>query len=151
MNDDFLFFVDTNVIVYSRDISDGAKHPPAVEWLAYLWGSRTGRISFQVLQEFYVTVTRKLKPGLPPEIAREDIRNLMAWKPLSPGKELFENAWRIQDRYGFSWWDSLIVSAASDLKCRFLLSEDLQSGQRIDSLSIVNPFEFSPDEIHSIS
>lgn len=146
MNDEVLFFVDTNVLVYSRDPTDTVKHSLAFDWLAFLWKTLAGRISFQVLQEFYVTAAQKLKPGLPREVARDDVRILMVWEPLSPDEKFFENAWRVQDRYGFSWWDSLIVSAALASECHFLLTEDLQTGQKIETLTVVNPFESSPAE-----
>ena len=63
-------FVDTNVLVYSRDASEPEKQPLAMAWMKHLWENRTGRLSFQVLQEFYVTVVFKLDPGLEPENAR---------------------------------------------------------------------------------
>jgi predicted nucleic acid-binding protein len=72
------WFVDTNVLVYARDASEGAKQVSAQRWLEYLWRSRRGRLSHQVLDEYYVLVTEKLKPGLDREQARADVRNLMA-------------------------------------------------------------------------
>ena len=66
-------FVDTNVLVYSRDISEPQKQPLAAAWMAHLWENRTGRLSFQVLQEFHVTVVFKLDPGLEAEKARKDL------------------------------------------------------------------------------
>ena len=78
-------FVDTNVLVYSRDLSEPAKQPQALAWMNHLWTTRTGRTGFQVLQEFYVTVTQKLVPGLDQETAREDVRSLLAWGPNDRG------------------------------------------------------------------
>lgn len=75
-----LYFVDTNVLVYSRDQSETDKSPIAKAWLDYLWRSRQGRLSMQVLQEYYHTVTRRLTPGLTPEAARADIRDLFVWQ-----------------------------------------------------------------------
>jgi predicted nucleic acid-binding protein len=72
-------FVDTNVLVYARDSTEPQKQKQALAWMSYLWKTRTGRLSFQVLQEFYLTVTQKLDPGLEPERARQDVRLLFSW------------------------------------------------------------------------
>ncbi len=69
-------FVDTNILVYTRDSSEPEKQPVAKQWLAHLWERECGRISAQILNEYYVTVTQKLKPGLSKEQARSDIRAL---------------------------------------------------------------------------
>jgi len=90
-------FVDTNILVYVRDSSDPVKQSGAEEVLRVLWRKRTGRLSAQVLQEYYVTVTRKLKPGLRPAEARQDIRDLLAWGPKQVSASILENAWEIED------------------------------------------------------
>ena len=133
-------FVDTNVFVYARDSSDPAKQARASEWLQHLWESRTGRISFQILDEYYVTVTRKLAPGLDPRQARADIEDLMVWRPLPIGEDVLSGAFSIEDRFSFSFWDSLVVSAAQVARCDMLLTEDLQTGAQIDGVTIVDPF-----------
>lgn len=135
-----MFFVDTNVFVYARDDGEPWKRDRAREILARLWHSADGRLSQQVLIEFYATVTRKLRPGLPREEAIADVRELSTWNPVPPSLPLFEHAWQLEDRYGFSWWDSLIVAAALAQNCTTLLTEDLQDGLEIDGLRIVNPF-----------
>jgi predicted nucleic acid-binding protein len=133
-------FVDTNILVYSRDKSEEAKQGIALQWLAVLWQQRSGRISFQTLNEFYVTVTQRLKPGLTRPEAQADIRNLLLWNPIPVDSTVMENAWLIQERYSFSWWDSLILSAAQIQDCTFILSEDMQHGQQIGNMTIINPF-----------
>jgi len=133
-------FVDTNLLVYARDAGEPAKQARAAAVLRVLWQSRLGRVSHQVLQEYYVTVTRKLQPGLPKEDARDDIVALLAWQPLAPSASTLSKAWEIEDRYGFSWWDSLIVASALENRCTLLLTEDLQDGQQIDGLRVLNPF-----------
>jgi predicted nucleic acid-binding protein len=100
-----------------------------------------------VLNEYYVTVTQKLKPGLDANSARADIKSLFSWNPISVDNSVIEVSWLIQDRYGFSWWDSLIVSAAQKVGCSILLSEDLQHEQNIDGIVIINPFLVSPSQI----
>ncbi len=137
-------FVDTNVLVYSRDASEPQKQELAMAWMVHLWSTRTGKLSYQVLQEFYVTVTAKLQPGLDPENARKDVRALLAWRPIMVNDCVFENAWLIQDRRQLSWWDALIISAAQLADCRYLLTEDLQADQEFGRLRVTNPFHVDP-------
>ena len=133
-------FVDTNVLVYARDASDPEKQAVAAAWIAHLWTSAGGRLSVQVLQEYYVTMTRKLDPGLPAEEAREDVRDLTAWRPIRIDEAIVEAAWRVEDRFELSFWDSLIVAAAQAADCEGLLTEDLHHGLEIDGLRIADPF-----------
>jgi len=142
-----LVFVDTNVLVYNRDASESQKQKRAETWLAHLWNNRTGRISFQVLQEYYVTVTAKLDPGLDQESARGDVRALIAWHPITIDHRVLENAWHVQDGYAISWWDALIVSAAQVAGCQYLLTEDLQEKQEFGNLQVANPFHTEPDAL----
>lgn len=142
-------FVDTNVLVYARDATEPEKQRAAMEWLSTLWKNRKGRLSFQVLQEFYVTVTRKLRPGLPDKEARDDIRCLVAWKPVKINTVVIKNTWSVQDRFRLSWWDSLIVSAALVTECRYLLPKDLQVGQELDGLKVISPFKTTTAAVFS--
>lgn len=138
-----LVFVDTNVLVYLRDANEPEKQARAAEWMAHLWDSGTGRLSLQVLQEYYVTVTARLDPGLPAEEARDDVAALRAWGPLIPDPDLLEEAWSHQDRFGFSFWDALIVASARRLGCTTLLTEDLQDGQDLGGVTVRSPFSVS--------
>ncbi|MDZ7736189.1 MAG: PIN domain-containing protein [Gammaproteobacteria bacterium] len=138
------FFVDTHVFVYARDAGEAEKQPGAAAWLEWLWHERLGRISYQVLIEYYQVVTRKLSPGLDIETARQDVRDLLAWRPVAVDDAVLEQAWQVQDRFSLSWWDALIVGAAQRAGCRYLLSEDLQAGQDLDGIIVVDPFESSP-------
>ena len=140
-------FVDSNVLVYHRDASEEEKQPKAEAWVRALWKTRTGRISYQVLHEYYVNVTGKLKPGLSAEEAQQDVRNLMAWKPLALDWPILEAAFAVERRYGLSFWDALIVAAAQRAECAYLLSEALQAGQDLDGVVVVDPFELEPDKI----
>lgn len=135
-----MVFVDTNVFVYARDEAEPSKRDRAVAVLTTLWQNRTGRVSHQVLIEFYAIVTRKLKPGLSRDLAAADVRELAAWHPVTPSLSVLEAAWQIEEQYGLSWWDSLIVGAALASSCATLLSEDLQDGLEINGLRVVNPF-----------
>ena len=142
------YFVDTNVLVYSRDSSEKKKQPLALAWLEFLWQERCGKLSTQVLNEYYVTVTRKLKPGLCPAEAREDVQDLFAWHPIQTSPKMIESAWSIGDRFQFSHWDSLIVAAAQIGGCDKLITEDLQDGQNIDGLHVLDPFTNPPGHDH---
>ena len=141
MNGSHPVFVDTNVLVYSRDASEPAKQARARDLLEELWRSSRGRLSWQVLQEFYVTVTAKLDPGMHAQRARTEVRELATWDPVRTTQPVIEGAWALQDRFSLSFWDALIVSAARVSGCKTLLTEDLQHGQQFDELEIVNPFE----------
>jgi len=133
-------FVDTNILVYSRDSTEPAKQCMAKQWLTQLWQQEAGRISTQVMNKYYVTVTQKLKPGLPKDQARADLRALAVWQPLEISTDLIESAWDVQDQYAYSWWDSLVIASALFLDCQYLLSEDMQHERSLGSLKIINPF-----------
>lgn len=140
-------FVDTNVLVYARDAGEPDKQPVARAWMDLLWQSGDGRLSTQVLNEYYVTVARKLDPGMSIDEARADVRDLLAWRPLPVTGEVLTRAWSIEDRFGFSYWDALIVAGAQVLGCDRLLTEDLQDGQDLDGLVVVNPFTHDPETV----
>ena len=112
------YFVDTNVLIYARDSSEPDKQKLASQWLRALWQNRNGCLSFQVLKEYYLVVTRRLSPGMATEEARADIRDLLAWEPVVTDAAVMEGAWLAQDRFRFSWWDALIVAAAQRAECR---------------------------------
>ena len=140
-------FVDTNVLVYSRDASKLGKQTRAAEWISHLWKSGTGRLSVQVLAEYYAVVTGKVKPGMEMARAREDVEDLFSWHPLPMTPDLIARAWAFQDLFHLSWWDSLIVSAAKILQCTYLLSEDFQHSQDLQGIQVINPFRIRPDEL----
>ena len=140
-------FVDTNVLVYARDRTDEDKQRRALEWMTALWDEARGRTSVQVLQEYYVTLTRKLDPPRSAEEAREDVVALGVWDPVLPDLAILERGWNVEDRYGLSWWDALIVAAALGAGARWLLTEDLQDGQDLFGLTVVDPFRHTPEEI----
>jgi predicted nucleic acid-binding protein len=140
-------FVDTNVLIYALDDTDLKKQAAAREWRAELWKRHQGRISFQVLQEFYVNITRKW-PKVRKD-AQAEVRDLMAWRPVSVDGVILEQAWKMQECYQLSFWDALIVAAAKSASCRYLLTEDLQSGQDFEGLLVLNPFRNDPISILS--
>lgn len=142
-------FVDTNVLVYARDKAAAEKQVTAARWVEHLWRTREGRLSYQVLQEFYVTVTEKLRPGMDPDAARRDVRSLTSWQPVRVDAPVVEGAWLVQDRYQISWWDALIVSGAQTAECAYLLSEDFQDGQDFGDVRVINPFTHKPSDLES--
>lgn len=138
-------FVDSNVLVYAMDEADLSKQKAARNWRNALWESRRGRISFQVLSEFYVNALR-IRPNAT-EQTRDEIRDLLAWRPVVMDDLILELGWTIQDRYRLSYWDSLIVAASKASACRYLLTEDLQAGQDFDGVEAVNPFLTVPEKL----
>jgi predicted nucleic acid-binding protein len=142
-----LVFVDTNVLVYRFDIGKPDKQKAADAWVSRLWETHGGRLSFQVLREFYVTVTGKLPNKLETGAARNVVRTLLAWKPIACSDRIIGSAWEIEDRYSISWWDALIVAAAREQACTILLTEDLQDGQVLAGVRVTNPFSVVPGDL----
>ena len=140
-------FVDTNVFVYSRDASEPEKQPIAAQWVSELWRTRRGCVSTQVLNEYLVTVTQKLSPGLPWPDAWLDVESLLAWSPVSIDATLLRQAHAVRTEHDLSWWDALIVAAALAAGSQWLLSEDFADGLRVGTLHVVNPFRHSPAAI----
>jgi predicted nucleic acid-binding protein len=133
-------FVDTNVFVYARDTSEPGKQPGAARWIEQLWIEQRGRTGIQVLNEYYVTVTRKLDPGMAPDDAWADVRALLAWEPQPVGRDLLLRAHEIERGHALNWWDAMIVAAAQLQNCALLLTEDLQDGMCCDGVTVCNPF-----------
>jgi len=133
-------FVDTHILLYAKDLSEPEKQPVAEALMRELWQSRSGRLSVQVLNEYFVNVTQKLKPGLTKEEAWSDVEALTEWKPQALDSALLASAFKMNSRYNLSWWDSLIVAAAVSSDCDEILSEDLSAGQEYEGIPVINPF-----------
>jgi predicted nucleic acid-binding protein len=133
-------FVDTNVLVYAYDADSGHKHDIARTVVADLWRSRSGATSLQVLQEFYVTVTRKVPKPLARRAARDVIGTYRAWPVHRPEVDDVIAASDLEERHRLSFWDALVIVSAQRSGADVLLSEDLQHGRRIGDLVITNPF-----------
>lgn len=140
-------FVDTNVLVYRFDITEPDKQRQCERWLDSLWSEGTGRLSIQVLQELYATLTRKLDHPLEPVEAQTIVRSLFSWRPVVIDRATIEGAWRLQESYSLSWWDALIVAAAQVAGCPFLLTEDLSHGQVLDGVRVVDPLRAEPGDL----
>lgn len=133
-------FVDTNILIYAHDTDAGLKHDMAVSIMRDLWEEETGLISTQVIQEFYVNVTRKISSPLTQARARGIIVNYFSWhvEPIEPDTILAAS--EIEERHTLSFWDSLIIATACQAKAKKLLTEDLNPGQFIEGILIENPF-----------
>lgn len=135
-------FVDTNVFVYADDDSAGDKRERAREILAELIPAGRAVVSTQVLQEYFVVATKKLK--LPADRARQRIELLAKLDVIVVRPELVLGAIDLHRLHGFSFWDALVVRCASSAACARLLSEDLQHGQTVDGVRIESPFAAVP-------
>ena len=139
-------FVDTNVLLYARDASEPVKQPLAAAWLALLWRERSGRTSIQVLSEYCVNATRKLRPGMSADEAWDDVRALLAWRPQPLDRAVLESGRELERRFRLSWWDSLVVAAAQLQGCALLLTEDLQDGMAFGQVTVRSPFTLKAGE-----
>ena len=133
-------FVDTNVLIYAFDRSAGAKHELGSEIVMGLWDSGFGVTSTQVLQEFFVNVTRKIPKPMEGRLAKQIISDLLKWDIVINDGDSILDAVDIHLRYGYSFWDALIIEAALQAGASFLLTEDLSHGQTLRGLTIRNPF-----------
>ena len=143
-------FVDTNVFVYRHDSSDPSKQACAEQWIELLVHSRSGRLSFQVLQELYVSLTHERRLNFDRSEAQEIVKVLATWQPVAADLAMLNRAWVLQDRFPLSWWDALIIAAAQTCECKVLLTEDLQDGQEFGAVQVVNPFasmDRTPEEV----
>jgi predicted nucleic acid-binding protein len=133
-------FVDTNVLIYAHDVDAGRKHEIAKTVVRELWVERSGLLSTQVLQEFYVNATRKIRTPLAKPVARTVVRAYGAWcvDGLTPAD--IATAFQIEDDARVGFWDALIVAVAIRSGAKRLLSEDLNPGQAIGGVAIDNPF-----------
>jgi predicted nucleic acid-binding protein len=132
-------FIDTNVLIYAHDVDAPGKHEVAKGVLGKLWGERTGALSMQVLQEFYMNVTRKIKRPISRASARAIISSYEIWCAESVPADI-STAFRIEDEAQIGFWDALIVAAALRAGASQILSEDLNAGQTIAGIRVVNPF-----------
>jgi predicted nucleic acid-binding protein len=133
-------FVDTNVLVYGLDPTAGIKHATARELIGRLWAEGTGCLSVQVLQELYVTLTRKVPRPIPEPVAGRLVDALCSWRIHTPTCRDVVAAIDLHHQHAVSFWDAMIVTAAAGLGCRRLLSEDLADGTSYGPIIVENPF-----------
>ena len=133
-------FVDSNILIYAHDLDAGTRHLRAAQHLKELWDSREGCLSTQVLQEFFVNVTRKIKTPLSRSAAREVVRNYSPWVKSWITPATIIRGSEIGEVWQLSFWDGMILAAAEQQKAGHLLTEDLSHGQVIAGVEVVNPF-----------
>lgn len=146
MPSDLTVFVDTNVLLYAQDPRSPDKQAAASQWLQCCWHGQHGRLSTQVLNELYANL-RRVAPGLLPEQARSVVRRYRGWQPWTVDDVTVDLAWALQDRFLINYWDALMVAAAQQQGCGYLLSEDLQHEHRFDNVQVINPFKTSPSDL----
>ena len=142
------WFVDTNVLLYTLDKTDPSKHAIALRWRDALWEKRAGRLSWQVLNEFYANATRRLRA--PAAIARAVVEAYAQWPVSEFSLPSLQRAWHWMETAGISYWDALILAAAERAGCRSLLSEDFQHGRKYGSVQVIDPFRTEPDGLLEI-
>jgi len=133
-------FVDTNVLVYAFDASAGARRSAAKRLLERLWESEAGCLSVQVLQEFFVTVTRKVPRPLAIDEAAERVSEFASWRVFAPTADDVSSAIKLHKSAKLSFWDAMIVHAAIECQSTVLWSEDMADGQLVRGVRVRNPF-----------
>ncbi|MGA2362067.1 MAG: PIN domain-containing protein [Candidatus Aminicenantales bacterium] len=133
-------FLDTDILVYAYDSSAGRKHEIAKDLAIGLWRSGGGLLSTQVLQEFFVTVTKKIKAPMNAGLAREIVEDMLTWDVIVNDGDSILQAIDLRTREKLSFWDALIIAAAIRAEAQILLSEDLPHGRSIGNVTIRDPF-----------
>jgi predicted nucleic acid-binding protein len=136
-----LVFVDTNILVYAYDRTAGPKHTAAVRLMEQLWENENGCLSIQVLQEFFVSTTKKIPLPLESEVVRDIISDFSHWRVHTPEASDLLQAIDLHRNYLISFWDAMVLQSAVRFNCSHLLSEDLNAGQTYSSVKVINPFK----------
>lgn len=134
-------FIDTNLLIYAYDSSAGHKHTVSTQLIEQCWEDQNGCLSMQVLQEFYVTITRKIARPLDYQTARQIVADLAHWRLHIPEVSDLLQTIDYQQNYQLSFWDAMIVQSATRLRCSRLFSEDLNDGQTYGDVQVINPFK----------
>ena len=137
-SNDVRSFFDTNILIYADDKASPAKQRRALDLVAEHRRARTGVVSLQVLQEYFVTVTRKLRVDA--HVARRKVELLAEFDVAAPEVADILAAIDLHRLHGFTFWDALVLRAAKQAGCSLVFSEDMQDAREIDGLQIVNPF-----------
>lgn len=140
-------FVDTSVLILSEDGAQPEAREQAMAVLRLLWQQRRGRLSTQVLNDFYRLVTTRIQPPMPNGDARAEVRRYQRWQPWAIDHATVESAWSIESRFGLPYADALIVAAAKAQGCSRLLSLELKHELQLDSVQILNPLLMVPEAL----
>ncbi|HEX3987520.1 MAG TPA: PIN domain-containing protein [Acidobacteriaceae bacterium] len=133
------YFVDTNILVYAHDRTAGLKHERAKVLIERLWDSGEGILSTQVLQELCINLRRRIREPLPTAEIRQLIHDYSTWQVIVNTPESVLQALEFEARYLISFWDALILHAASVAGASLVYSEHLSAGQKYGPLQVVNP------------
>jgi predicted nucleic acid-binding protein len=134
-------FVDTDILVYAHDRAAGERHRIARALLERLWEDRSGVLSTQVIQEFYVNVRRRAQRPISAAEARELVEDYLSWEVVGNDAEAIRQALTLEKRYRLGFWDALIVQAANASGATVLYSEDLGHRQVYGTVELLNPFQ----------
>lgn len=134
------YFLDTNILVYAYDRTAGQKHAIAAQLVTDCWENENGCLSLQVLQEFFVNITRKITTPLDVQTARQLVADLAQWHMHIPEASDLLQAIDLHHTYQLSFWDALVLHSATRLECKQLISEDLSHGQSYATVQVINPF-----------
>lgn len=137
-------FCDSNVLVHAYDVTAGTKHDCARDLMRRLWQSGEGALSVQALQEFFVTVTRKVAQPLSNREARQVVADFATWHVVTPTPADVLEAIDSAERWQVSFWDAMVLMAARSAGAEVLWSEDLNAEQRFDGLIVRNPVAEMP-------
>ncbi len=140
-------FVDTSVLILSEDGAQPEAREQVMAVLRLLWQQRRGRLSTQVLNDFYRLVTTRIQPPMPNGDARAEVRRYQRWQPWAIDHATVESAWSIESRFGLPYADALIVAAAKAQGCSRLLSLELKHELQLDSVQILNPLLMAPEAL----
>jgi predicted nucleic acid-binding protein len=132
-------FVDTSVLLFSEDGARPAEREQVLAWLRVLWAARTGRVSVQVLTDFYLLATQRVKPPMPQGDARAEVRRYQHWRPWATDQATVDAAWSLESRFGLAFADALVVASAKAQGCTQLLSLSLPHQAVFDSVQVLNP------------
>jgi predicted nucleic acid-binding protein len=151
-----LVFVDTGLLIAAFDDGNATQRDAARAWLLWCWQTRSGRISTQVLNNFYHQATSRFQTAQTPELraaVRTQVRHLRQWQPPHLDRFTIDGAWALQDRHQLIYWDALVLASAQQQGCSHVLSAELRSkpaiGAAIDGLSVLNPFETLPADLEN--
>ena len=140
-----IVFVDTDVLLCADDAFDTPKQMQARAWLQALRLHRAGRVSTQVLNDYYVTTTQRF--AMPPGDARAKLRRFQLWRPWQIDHQTVETAWGVEARFGLRYWDALMVASAAQSGANYVLTPNLTHQQHIDGVTLLNPFLANPAEL----
>ncbi|MBP2676774.1 MAG: PilT protein domain protein, partial [Deltaproteobacteria bacterium] len=139
-------FLDTNLLLYAYDAGSPAKHAVAVRILEDLWKSGTGVLSTQILQEFFVDVTKKIPKPLSVTVGREIVEDFLTWKIVPVEGRTILRAIDLHEKHKYAFWDSLVIQSAIEGGARWLLSRRGRRVQVFPPGAVLNQTAFVKDQ-----